>query len=350
MKRKIVVTGLGLIGDFGAGKFDLCDFLSGKTAQKRIDDFNFDDYIDTALLRRADNNSIFAAIAAKLAIDDAKFDMKKVCTEKWGAVLGTTHGPLAYTMQYHRELAMGRPQMASPLLFSNSVLNAMVSYVSAIFHVRGYTTTLSGYNSVLQAIKCAADLITQKVIDVCLVGGVDIFDDVLKEAYSNCINDSYCISCRFGGSGFLILESLESAQKRRADVYARILGSEIITADYAQSVKYDISPVKALLTKLQYKAGDIDSAITSCYGTKESRKRQGLYLKALKKNSIIMDSSSLFGHTFSAAEIFKVILGILSLQESFSLPEILNKGPFKNTLVMNVSKIGSNGCLLLERS
>ena len=87
-----------------------------------------------------------------------------------------------------------------------------------------------------------------------------------------------------------------------------------------------------------------------CYGNKESRKRQGLYLRALKKNSIIMDSSSVFSHTFSAAEIFKVILGILSLQESFSLPEILNKGPFKNTLVMNVSKIGSNGCLLLERS
>ena len=43
MKRKIVVTGLGLIGDFGAGKLDFCDFLSGKTAQKKLDDFNFDE-------------------------------------------------------------------------------------------------------------------------------------------------------------------------------------------------------------------------------------------------------------------------------------------------------------------
>ena len=118
MKPSVVITGLGLIGDFGVGKTDFSDFLLHKTTAKKIHDFNFDDYIDTTLLRRADDNSCFATVAAKLAIEDARFNMEEIPAERWGLILGTTHGPLGYTVKYHRELVLGNPRMVSPLLFS----------------------------------------------------------------------------------------------------------------------------------------------------------------------------------------------------------------------------------------
>ena len=353
MKNPIVVSGLGLVGDFGIGKTDFCDFLLHKIEQKKIRDFKFDDHVDMVALRRADDNSCFATVAARLAIENAQFNMETISAERRGLILGTTHGPLHYSMQYHRDLVMSGPQMASPTLFSNSTLNSMVSYISNILQIRGYTTTITGYNAVLQAIRYGTALISEGILDVCLVGGVDIFHDILKEGYSHCLDGSLQAQDRFGGSGILVLEPFESARKRNAEIYGQILGTEIVTADYARSAKNNISPVSRLLNRLKYKQNDIDCALTSCCNSKESKKRQTLYLKDLGKDVPVADCSLLFGHTFSAAEVFKVALGALSLKGDFTMSGIYKtfseKRPIGNILIASVTKMGSNGCLLLGR-
>ena len=351
-ENSVVISGLGLIGDFGVGKADFSNFLLNKKEKRKIRDFNFDDYIDAAMLRRADDNSCFATVAAKLALEDAHFNMKGIPVERRGLILGTTHGPLDYSLVYHKELVLGNPKMASPILFSNSTLNIMVSYISNIFQICGYTTTITGYNAVLQAIKCGANLIAEGIVDVCLVGGVDIFNDILKEGYSNCFDNTLQVD-RFGGSGVFVLETLESAKKRNVRPYARVTGSEIVTSDYTTSVNCDISPICALLNRLRYKTGDINCILTSCHSDKDSKKRQALYLKSLEKDISVADCSPLFGHTFSAADAFKIILGALILREDLSLSEIYTEFPKKsavNKLLLNsANKMGSNGCLLLER-
>jgi len=351
-KDSVVISGVGLIGDFGVGKADFSNFLLNKKEKRKIRNFNFDDYIDTTMLRRADDNSCFATVAAKLAMEDAQLNTEGVPAERRGLILGTTHGPLDYSLAYHKELVLGNPQMASPLLFSNSTLNIMVSYVSNIFQICGYTTTITGYNAVLQAIKCGTDLIVEGVVDICLVGGVDIFNDILKEGYSNCF-DNTLQTGRFGGSGVLVLESLESAKKRKVRAYAQVIGSEIITANYITSVNCDISPIRALLNRLKYKTGDINCILTSCHSDKDSKKRHALYLKKLEKDIPVADCSPLFGQAFSAAEAFKAILGALSLKGDLSLTEIYKEFPEKsaisNILLNSANMMDSNGCLLLER-
>lgn len=352
IENKVVISGLGVIGDFGAGKADFSNFLLKKKEKRKIRDFNLDDYIDTAVLRRADDNSCFATVAAKLAMEDARLNAERIPAERRGLILGTTHGPLDYSMAYHKELVLGNPKMVSPLLFSNSTLNIMASYISNIFQIRGYTTTITGYNAVLQAVRCGKDLIAEGSVDVCFVGGVDIFSAILKEGYSGCFNNNLQTG-RFGGSGVLVLESLKSAKKRNIQAYAQVIGSEIVTADYITSISHNTSPINALLNKLRYETGDMDCILTSCHSDKDSKKRHALYLKGLEGDIPAVDCSPLFGHTFSAAEAFKIILGALALKGDLSLSEIdkgfPEKSAISNILLSSVNKQGSNGCLLLEK-
>jgi 3-oxoacyl-[acyl-carrier-protein] synthase II len=335
MKKRIVITGLGMIGDFGAGKEDFLDFIEGRKQKQETSDFNFDDYIDTTLLRRADQVSYFASVAAKIALEDASLldSAGNQKAYKLGAIVGTVHGALEYTIEYHKALALDNPLIVSPSLFSNSVLNAAASCISNIFKIRDYTVTIPGYAGVHQAIKIATELINEGHIDVCLVGGVDINNDFLVDAYSSCMDDSTLIAQNFGGSGFLVLETLDSALKRQSNIYAEVLGIEITSADYKNLMKHKIFPIKNL--NLQ----SLSCVFTSAFHDKDSEKREKLFLKDIdRKETAIISCNKIFGSTFAAAESFQIILAVIKLDNSYN-----------KVLTNHSSLTGSNACLLIGK-
>lgn len=309
MKKRIVITGLGMIGDFGAGKEDFLDFIAGRKQKQTISDFDLDSYIDTSLLRRADQISCFASIAAKFALEDANLFNNIKNTYKFGAITATVHGALQHTIEYHKALVLDNPATVSPSLFSNSVLNAAVSCISNIFKIHGYTAAIPGYGGTHQAVKLAVELIGEGDIDICLVGGVDVNNEFLVEAYSSCIEDNTAISKNFGGSGFMVLESLESASKREAEIHAEVLGIEIIMADYKKALKYKIFPGR------DFVKASVDCVFTSVFFDKDSRMREDLFLEHIGKDKIF-PCGDLFGCTFTAAESFQIILSVMRLRDS----------------------------------
>ena len=331
----VFITGIGCIGDFGAGKLEFKDFFDhvGRVKKKTLD-FDFNDYMDTAMLRRADENSCFSSVAVKMAIDDAGLEMEKYAAGKIGMVMATTHGPLAYTLEYHQEMIVGDAHMVSPLLFSNSLPNTMASYVGNIFKICGATITLTGYNAVLQAIKCGGELISGGVVDACLVGGVDIYNDVLKESYQNCVKNSEKISDSFGGSGAIVLETSQSIKKRKIEPYAKLLRAEISTLNYSQLDRY-----KEMVINLMSNVEDdgVEQIITSSWDNEECQRGMTVILENVKKTIPIVDCSDKFAYTFAAGEMFKVIFALLKVSY-----EKRNK-----ILVQSVTKLGSCGSLLL---
>jgi len=331
----VFVTGIGCIGDFGVGKREFKDFFDQKeSVRKKVSDFKFNDYMNIAMLRRADENSCFASVAAKMAIDDAGLDLNEYVTGKIGMVMATTHGPLAYTLEYHQEMIVGNAHMVSPLLFSNSLPNTMASYVGNIFKICGSTITLTGYNSVLQAVKCGGELVAGGIVDVCLVGGVDVYDDVLKEAYHNCLKNPEKISESFGGSGVIVLETARSVKKRAAKPYVKLLKTEINTLNYSR-----MDSCKGIAANLasNAEADGVEQIITSCWDNEECHRGRDVLLADVKKTIPIVDCSDNFAFTFTAGEVFKVIFAILKV-----LCEKQNK-----ILVQSVTKLGSCGSLLL---
>ncbi len=335
MKKRIVITGLGMIGDFGVGKEDFLNFVDDHKQKQNISDFNFDNYIDTTLLRRADQVSYFASIAAKSALEDANL-LNGVGVEskyKFGAIVGTVHGALEYTIEYHKALVLGSPTTVSPSLFSNSVINSAVSYISNIFKIHGYTATVPGYAGVHQAVKLATRLINEGHLDACLVGGVDINNEFLVEAYSSCMEDNRRISDNFGGSGFLVLESFESALKMGSRVYAEVLDVEIISADYKRVIKHKISPIN------NFNLQSLGCVFTSAFPDKDSEMREDAFLEDIDRERIsTISCSNLFGCTFAAAESFQIILSILRLA-----------GSYGKVLINYSSQAGSNAGLLLGK-
>lgn len=335
MKRQVVITGLGMIGDFGLGKEDFLNFIEGRKQKQKISEFNFDNYIDTGLLRRADQVSYFASIAAKFALEDANLlnSAEVENKHKFGAIVGTVHGALEYTIEYHKALVLDSPTTVSPSLFSNSVINAAVSYISNIFKIYGYTATVPGYAGVHQAVKLAAELINEGNLDICLVGGVDINNEFLVEAYSSCMEDNRRISHNFGGSGFLVLESLEVALKMGSRIYAEVLDIEITSADYSKMLKYKIVPIKK--NNLQ----NLDCVFTYAFFDKDSKMREDLFLRNISQDKAsIFYCSDLFECTFAAAESFQIILGAIKLNNLYN-----------KVLTCYSSLIGTNACLLLGK-
>lgn len=354
MKKRVLITGMGMIGDFGTGKEDFRSFLSGQRTKKNIHDFNFDNHVDTSLLRRADEISLFASTAAKFALEDAKLLDNRTCKRnRLGIVLGTVHGSLGYTIEYHKALVLDSPSMVSALLFSNSGLNTAVSYISIMFDIRGYTTTLSSYVVVLRSIQCAVELIREGNIDICLVGGVDIYNEILIEGYSRCLKDTTHIADRFGGSGFLVLESLESAKSRGIRGYVEIVGTEILCTSYPKAAKQNTSPIRRLLDKVGLEAKKIDCVLTSSLNERDSRKREEVFLEGIDvKGLSVVNCRKLFGCTFAAAEVFQTILGILGINGVVNLAELSDnlcqKKSFENILINHVSKFDV-GCMLIRK-
>lgn len=353
MEKRTIITGIGFLNDWVVGKGSSTRFLSGAAQQTPLDKIDFDAYIDTSLVRRADHVSRCAVVAAKLALEDADLSMLSSDDKKTvGVVLGTVHGPLHYSLEYHTSLVRGDPKLSSPLYFSESVPNAAVSHISTVLGIRGYTTTISGYCAVMQALRLGAELIEEEIVDLCLVGGADINPDFLVNAYDTCLNNSELVAKSFGGSGFLVLESPKHAMKRNAKAYAQIEGVSTVTASYDVAKRHNVSPLRELL----HQTGDIrenDGLLKSSYDEKDSRQREDMYLQDFKYPRNIFDCSNKFGYGFSAAESFQLILGILGVYAPEHLSSLEACGDLKKQLdrmfVMHTALAGANSCALFSR-
>ena len=354
MKKHPVITGIGFLNDWGAGKNNLARFLSEPVPQTPLDKIDFDAYVDTSLVRRADHMSRCALVAAKLALEDAGLPIRySEDGTRVGIVLGTVHAPMHYTIDYHTSLVLGDPKLSSPILFSDSVPNAAVSHISTVLGVRGYTATLSGYCAVTQALQLGAELIEEGVVDICLVGGADVNHDFLVKAYGACLGNSELIAKVFGGSGFLVIESMEYATQRKARVYAQLEGACASTASYATAKRYGISPLQELLHQVDGKLQEYDCLLSSSNDEEDSRQRMDMYLQFFKHpKRVIIDSSDSFGCGFSATEAFQLILGILGVYSSENLKSFKELSNFKKQIdhmfVMSTALAGANACALFS--
>lgn len=354
-KTNFVITGVGLLGDWGAGKENLIRFLSGDCSHTPIEKVDFDAYIDTSLVRRADYISRCAITAAKFALEDA--GLFPVCKEKSnrvGIILGNVNGGVHYSVEYHTSLVIGDPKLASPLLFSESVANAAASHICTTLGIHGYSTTVPGYCGVMQALQFGTELIQQGAIDVCIIGGADVNHDFLTKAYGACLPNPELITANFGGSGFLILESLTHAMQRKAKIYAQLEGVRVVTAQYAIARRCEVSPLQGLLCETNIELKDHDCLISASYEEEDSLKRRELFIKAFKhQQRIDIDCSDSFGYGFSAAEAFQVILGALGVFSSdylTSFKEFANaKRCIDRIFVMRTTLAGANACALFSR-
>jgi 3-oxoacyl-[acyl-carrier-protein] synthase II len=180
--------------------------------------------------------------AVRLAIDDSRLDLKEEDSGRMGISVGTGLGSSDTVDQFFRSLLKDGPLGAAPLLFQTAVPNAITSHCAIEYGIKGVNITFSHKESSTEmALTFAYHLLKEGRTDVIFAGGGDELSEPLYHVYSTLGALSPGRGKGFEGmrpfdqdrngivlgegSGILVLETLEHAKKRGANIYAEMAGA-----------------------------------------------------------------------------------------------------------------------------
>ncbi|MBE3595845.1 MAG: beta-ketoacyl-ACP synthase II [Hydrogenibacillus sp.] len=259
MRRRVVITGLGVITPIGndvetfwsnliAGKsgvgritaFDASEYPTQIAAE--VKDFDPGAYMDNKEARRVDRFIQFAVAATKMALEQAKLTITSENAERVGVLIGSGIGGLA-TLEDNAKVLLERgPRRVSPFLVPMMIANMGSGYVSIVFGAKGpNATVVTACATGTQAIGEASEMIRRGSADVMIAGGSEATIRPLALAGFSSMkalstrNDAPEAASRpfdkdrdgfvMGeGAGIVILESLEHAQARGAKIIAEVAG------------------------------------------------------------------------------------------------------------------------------
>ncbi|MCX5709257.1 MAG: beta-ketoacyl-[acyl-carrier-protein] synthase family protein [Candidatus Omnitrophica bacterium] len=358
-KKRIVITGVGVVSPIGIGKEQFWQSLSeGKSNFKPIAHFDtsglktniageitgFDpkQLLGKAGLMDWDRASLFLSSAVKLALSDAGLEISAENTCDTGVSIGTTFGSLYSISEFDKEAVRDGPRLANPSVFTSTVGNSPASRAAIKFGIKGFNSTIStGMCSSLDAIDYARDLMTLDKIKTVVSGAVEalspqIFLGFYKLNYLSV--ESHPFDKRRNGiilsegAVAYILENTEEAKKRKTHVYAEILGVGS-AFDPARFYKYNpkaIGMKKAMVAALAdagLKPENIDCIFANANSTKDADLAETNAIKevfgAFSQKIPVTSIKSTLGETYSASGGMNLVAAIGALKEGF-IPAITN--------------------------
>ncbi len=255
MKKRIVVTGIGIVSPLGIGKEENWKrYLSGITGigefriegleqatyAGKVSEAELDKYISNDKKDRVDRFTKFALVAAGQALADAN-----VCNddrEETGIFIGSAYSGLNIIEKQIKTLYSEGPRRVHPHLMQNNLTNAPSGEVAIELGLKGPNIGFSsGACSSDHSIIQAFNMLQQKGINTIVAGGTEapLLQTVFGELSYSGMFDGRCgslnsTSCPFDvrrngfvlseGAGMIVMESLSSAKRRKADIYGEIVG------------------------------------------------------------------------------------------------------------------------------
>ncbi len=259
MKRRVVVTGMGVITSLGKELNELWNGVlearSGIHELSLIDptpfkvklagdipDFDAGKYVDPKDHKRLDRFTLFAMYAGGKAIEDSGLDFKTEDPYRCGVILGSGIGGLAeIEIQVERLLSKG-PDRVSPMTIPKLMLNAAGGNISIRYGLRGPNFTVAtACASATNAMGDAMKTIQYDDADVVVTGGTEAAITAMglsafqnMKALSDRNAEPHRASRPFDigrdgfvlseGAGILVFEELEHARARGARIYGEVLG------------------------------------------------------------------------------------------------------------------------------
>ncbi|MGB8954065.1 MAG: beta-ketoacyl-ACP synthase II, partial [Tumebacillaceae bacterium] len=268
MKRRVVITGMGVISPVGN---DLDTFwnhlLAGKSGISHIEgydttayptkiagqvkNFNPDLYMDKDLSSQLDRYQQFAVAAAKMAVEDANLNVQRDADpERVGVIIGCGFGGSESWQSGLRGIRKMGDESAVATLIPKLAINTGASLVSMLTGAKGPSSAI--------VTACAASthsmgdsfrMIQYGEADVMICGGAEAsvlpaglggFSTMKATSTRNEEPEKASRPFDLGrdgfvmgeGAGILVLESLEHAQKRGARIYAELIGYAMTSDSY----------------------------------------------------------------------------------------------------------------------
>jgi len=262
-----VVTGVGLVSPLGIGtQANWEAILAGRSGIGPITRFDaslysariagevqgFDPlrFVDKKDVKKMDVFIQFALAASQFAVDDARLEVTPEIADHIGVYIASGIGGFQTIEREHVELMNGGPRRISPFFIPASIINLAAGQVSIRFNARGPNlATCTACTASAHAIGEAYEIIRRGDADIMIAGGSEaaitpmgVGGFAAMRALSTRNDDPGRASRPFDkdrdgfvmgeGSGICILETLESARRRAAPIYAELVGYGLTSDAY----------------------------------------------------------------------------------------------------------------------
>jgi 3-oxoacyl-[acyl-carrier-protein] synthase II len=370
-KRRVVVTGLGMISPLGIGneatwkglvegrsgigritKFDASDYPCQIAGEVR--GFNPADFIDKKDVKKSDTFIHYAVAAAQMAVEDAKLDMAREDEDRVGVIIGSGIGGLPLIEEMHKKLLERGPSRISPFFIPGLIVNLAAGHISIRFGARGpssapATACATGAHAIGDAMKIIrydeADVMfaggSEAVITALAVGGFSAMralstrNDEPERASRpwDAGRDGFVMG---EGAGVLILEEREHAIARGASIYCEITGYGMTSDAYhISSPAEDGSGMARVMTRALKDAGlepaDIDYINAHGTSTQVGDRTETIGIKTVFGEQAykvaISSTKSMTGHLLGAAGGLESAIAALTLRTGIIPPTINYETP-----------------------
>jgi 3-oxoacyl-[acyl-carrier-protein] synthase II len=382
--RRVVVTGLGVVAPNGVGKEafwsacteghsgvrPICTFDASRHPVRvaaEVVDFDVAPYLTgehRKSLKILSRSMALGVAAASLGMRDSGLELDLEDPERIGVVMGTgivpaDLGELAPLLagvydgqgQLRTDWLGQRDQAINPLWILKHLPNMLAAHISLLFHAQGPNSTITTACAAgTQAVGEAFRLIARDDADLVLAGGADSrMDPLLLLAYSalgalsrsnrppqevsrpfDGQRDGFVLG---EGAGVMVLEELEHARRRRAEIYAEVLGMGSSFDAYsvtkpdpeargaARAIRWALAEARVDPQEVDYiNAHGTSTRLNDRMETDAVKQVFGEGARALPMSSI----KSMVGHLIGAAGAVEAVALALTLHQGV-LPPTINQ-------------------------
>ena len=366
MTDRVVVTGIGLVTPVGLNSestwnslvegrsgIDYISLFDAEGYESRIagevDEFDATTALGRKEAKRLDRFSQFACVAAIEALEHANLNMEKEDADRVGVLIGSGVGGIITIANQHKILLQKGPKRVSPFLVPMMLGDMASGQVSMMIGAKGPNfSTVSACATGADSIGEALEMIRRGRADVVIAGGTEAaVCEIGVAGFNSCMalstrnEDPQGASRPFDsdrdgfvlgeGAGLLVLESLEHAEQRGANILAEMSGygassdAHHVTQPHpegegaARAMKWAIEDAGITPDKVDYiNAHGTSTPLNDKYETIAMKRMYGDYAYKLA----ISSTKSMTGHLLGAAGGIEAAFTVLTIKNGIVPPTI----------------------------
>ncbi len=367
MNKRIVVTGMGVISPVGNGVEDYwSSLLAGESGISEISHFEAEEYktqvagevkdfapqefgISRKEAKRMDRYTQFAVAASNMALEDSGLEINEENEDEVGVLVGSGIGGIETLENQHERLLERGPNRISPFLIPMMIANLASGQVSIQTGAKGPNTSIvtacaTGTHSIGEAY----EMIKRGDAEAMIAGGAEAAITPLAfagfcamKAMTTNNEEPQAASCPFDaerdgfimseGAGVLVLETLESAQARGAEIHAELDGYGLsadahhITAP-APEGEGATRAMEMAVDKSTLQPEEIDYVNAHGTSTPANDKLETMAIKNLFGDYAydlpVSSTKSMTGHLLGGAGGIEAVATILAIRDNMLPPTI----------------------------
>lgn len=363
-KRRVVITGLGVVSPIGTGVNTAWEnLIAGKSGISRIskfdpsafacqiagevDDFNVEDFLSAKEARRMDAFIQYGMAAGIEAFNDSGLEVTDENAERIGVEIGSGMGGIGNIESTNESYKAGGPRKISPFFIPGTIINMVSGNLSIMLGLKGpNVAVVTACTTGTHCLGDAARMIEYGDADVMVAGGAEAaITELSIGGFSSAKalstrNDEPETACRpwdtgrdgfvMGeGAGVMVLEEYEHAKARGAKIYAELAGYGLSADAYHMTAPNMDGPRRSMVNALKNSGANIDQVnFMNAHGTSTPLGdiNETNAIKATfgdHANKLVVNSTkSMTGHLLGGAGGLESVFTVLSIHNQISPPTI----------------------------